>query len=109
MKCDGCGNDHAVFIRTRFNNVPGSETNKQMYEVCDQCGMVISKGPPDVYFRKPYYDENLGDEKNPDGQMIKSKEHKARIMREQGVREAGDRIRGSRATYEPEYGRRDSI
>jgi len=93
MKCEGCGNEHANRVRTYFDE------NKQMREVCDKCGLVSNTATPDVYFRSEYFDGNLGDEKHPYGRWITSKTHKADIMREQGVREAGDRIRGARMEY----------
>jgi len=99
MKCEGCGNEHAVRIKTYFDNLPGETKKTQMKEICDKCGVVSNTASKDVYFRKPYFDDNLGDEKHPYGQMIESKEHKHSVMREQGVHEAGDRIRGARMEY----------
>jgi len=93
MKCDGCGNENATRIRTYFDD------NKQMKEICDKCGVVSNTASPDVYFRDAYFDGNLGDGKHPYGQWITSKTHKAKIMREQGVSERGDRIRGARTEY----------
>lgn len=101
MKCDGCGNEHAIRIKTYFDNVPGETEKSQMKEFCDVCGSVNNSTVlPDVYFRKPYFDENLGDPKHPYGQHVESKAHKARIMREQNVREHGDRVRGARAAFD---------
>jgi hypothetical protein len=108
MKCDGCGNEHAIRLRTYFDNVPGETTNKQMKEVCDKCGTVCNTTAcPDVYFKEPYFDEHLGDQKHPYGQHIKSKAHKARIMREQNVHEYGDRVRGARAAFDPRTSERN--
>jgi len=101
MKCNGCGNKHAVFIKTRFDNAYGDDKNKQIYEVCDKCGQVVSKGSPDVYFREPVFECNLGDEAHPYGQWVTSKAHKAAIMRAQGMREKGDRIHGARTAFDP--------
>lgn len=53
-------------------------------------------GIPDVFFKEPYFDHHLGDAKNPFGQHITSKTHKAQVMKAQGVFEHGDRIRGGR-------------
>ena len=50
----------------------------------------------DVYFRKPYMDENLSD--GPQPVEIRSRAHKAQLMRARGVREAGDRVHGSRCS-----------
>lgn len=94
MNCAGCGNDHATSVRGYF-------FEKQWVESCDRCAGVTAKGSADVYFREAYFDQNLGDAKNPNGQWITSKAHKAKIMREQNVREAGDRKHGSRVDYRP--------
>ena len=104
MKCDGCGNEKAIFIKTYFDNnygvdVNGEKIKSQMKEMCEKCGLVVTKGTADVFFRKEYFDQNLGDEKHPEGQWITSKAHKAKIMREQNVREKGDRVHGSRLDY----------
>jgi len=101
MKCEGCGNERAHRIRTYFDNVPGETTKSQIKEVCDKCGMVSTTTVlNDVYFKEPYFDENLADEKHPYGRHIESKAHKARIMREQNVHEYGDRVRGARAAFD---------
>ena len=55
-----------------------------------------ASGPSDVYFRGPHFEPNLGDEKNVNGRFINSRNEKARILKEQGLREAGDRVHGSR-------------
>ena len=51
---------------------------------------------PDVYFRGEEFVPHLGDDKHPFGQFVTSKQQKARIMREQGVHETGDRVHGAR-------------
>ena len=39
---------------------------------------------------EPYFDENLGDAKKcPEGQWVKSRQHRKNIMKEQGLREIG--------------------
>lgn len=52
----------------------------------------------DVFFRQPYFEPNLADDKNPEGQWVSSKSEKARIMKEKGLIESGDRIHGCRST-----------
>lgn len=54
----------------------------------------------DVYFKEPHFDEHLADAKHPQGQEVRSKKHKSRIMKEQGVREAGDRRHGARMKFD---------
>ncbi len=90
MKCEGCGKEARV-TRTWHEN-------GKKVEVCDHadCGDLSTPWTPDVYFRKPEMVENLADEAHPGGQVVESKQHKARLMREQGVREDGDRYHGSR-------------
>lgn len=91
MICAGCGNPGAVVVRSWFEN--GYYT-----EVCNDknCGDLAMPWRPDVYFRKPELVENLGDEHNPHGILVESKRHKANLLRQQGLREDGDRHHGSR-------------
>jgi hypothetical protein len=51
---------------------------------------------PDVYFRKPYWDFNLHDLDDPyydktKGTYIRSKRHKAYVLKKLNLRESGDR------------------
>jgi hypothetical protein len=101
MKCNGCGADNAIKMRIVYD-----EKENVSREICDHCGLRGSVGVPDVYFRSPYFDENLGDERNPNGQRIESKMHKAAIMRQLGVTEAGDKRHGARNWERNNYGER---
>lgn len=65
-------------------------------ESCNNCSNVRNPGLPDVYFKQPYFDPNLADKKNPQGRWIDSKGQKAQIMKDIGVREAGDKKHGAR-------------
>lgn len=88
MQCNNCGNEHAYRMRVSAGG-----------ESCDRCGSLASVAVPDVYFRGPYLDPNLANASRPsekDGVWITSKAHKARIMKEQNLREVGDRQHGSR-------------
>jgi putative FmdB family regulatory protein len=38
---------------------------------------------------QPYFDENLGDRGNPQGQWVKSRQHKRQLLKEQGLAEIG--------------------
>ena len=91
MNCEGCGNKAAVVTRTGYEN-------GQRYEICNSsnCGNLATPWHPDVYFRRPEMVENLADANHPFGQVVESRRHKARILREQGLREAGDMHHGSR-------------
>lgn len=91
MICEGCGSTHAVVTRAYVRE-------GKLHEVCNavDCGNLTAPWIPDAYFRKPEIVEHLGDAGHPFGQMVESKRHKARIMREQGIREDGDRYHGSR-------------
>ena len=55
-----------------------------------------ARGKPDVYFKEPSFEPNLGDEKHPFGQEVRSARDKARIMKEQGIFEKGDKRHGAR-------------
>jgi hypothetical protein len=88
--CNGSGNQDAWRTRTK-----GGE------ECCDVCGRLGISGAdvPDVYFAGPYVDPNLAHPDRPweaNGVLVTSKRHKAQLMAEQGLREAGDRKGGAR-------------
>lgn len=103
MHCQGCNTDIAVCTNTRV-------VDSKLVETCNVCSRNYKiPGLPDVFFQRPYFDQNLGDERHPDGQYIESKQHKARIMREQGAVEAGDRKHGARVKYEKGYGMRNFL
>ena len=70
-----------------------------MRETCDLCADLDHLTRPDVYFRKPYLDPNLAKPYSrieKDGVWITSKSHKARLMKEQGLRELGAPVHGGR-------------
>lgn len=101
MHCQGCNSNTATYTKTVV-------LNDHLVESCNQCGSSARMtGTPDVFFKAPYWDDNLGDEKHPDGQFITSRAHKAAVMKEQGATEAGDRKRGARVDYVPGYGLRN--
>lgn len=62
---------------------------------CHYCEKITSPSCPDVYFRSEYFEPNLANDKNPQGQWIRSKTHKAQIMKELNVRESNDRQHGA--------------
>lgn len=85
MTCN-CGNTEAHRLSY---SIGGKET-------CDKCGNIGTFRFSDVYFKGPYFDTNLAhDKKAPLGQMVRTREHKAAIMRELGVTERGDRRHGA--------------
>ena len=88
MHCQVCNTD----VAARIKNVGG------VWIGCDRCADLGVFHRPDVYFRKPYWDPNLGrlgkpEEKN--GVWVDSRNHKASLMKDKGVHEAGDRKHGS--------------
>lgn len=102
--CVGCGNPDPWTRHTKKETSTG-----RYYEECNRCFDSSIPENPDVYFRQPYWDENLCDYDDPSydinrGTFITSKSHKAYIMKKLGVREDGDRRHGSRA-YDPLYSR----
>ena len=104
MRCNRCGSDDSIRMRIIYD----TETNRT-HEICDRCGFRTSVCIPDTYFRTPYFDENLADEQHTHGQFIESKRHKAQIMRQLGIREAGDRIHGSRNQEFKHYGEKNKF
>lgn len=88
MRCNSCGKQTSR-IKIKY-------TKEGKEEECDRCSESLFKGVPDVYFRRPYFDEHLADESNPRGHFVESKRHKASIMKKIGLFEAGDRMHGGR-------------
>ena len=102
MLCKGCGNEKAWVVHPKKERLTG-----RVYEECNRCFDAAISSAPDVYFRQPYWDENLCDYDDPAydprrGTYIRSKAHKAYVLKKCGLREDGDRRRGARA-FDPRY------
>lgn len=89
MRCGSCHNDsYAVMTRA---------IDGKLHDFCVKCNAEFRKNTvPDVYWPgHQHTNENLTDSMgNPI--LLRSRRHKAAVMRELGVREVGDRIRGGR-------------
>lgn len=91
MECRNCGNDQARAWRF----VPSKDGS---YEACDHCSDTpIRISIPDVYWRGAGYHPGILDKENRPI-FLHSRQHKARIMSEQGLREAGDHYHGTVGT-----------
>lgn len=89
LNCRSCGNDKAYRISVRM-------IDETPVDICNRCGDVGSTYIPDVYWPGyAYKSENITD-KNGNPILLTSRTHKATVMREQGIVEAGDRHHGSR-------------
>ena len=102
--CAGCGNENAWSIHRKKERLTG-----RVYEECNRCFDSSVPASPDIYFRQPYWDENLCDYDDPHydprrGTFIRSKSHKAYVMKKCNLREDGDVRHGSRA-FDPHYSR----
>lgn len=89
MECSGCGNSDAY----RISYTPKGES-------CDKCGGVrlAAFRFSDVYFSGAGFEPHLAHpDTSPKGNFVRSREHKAQLMRDLGVRETGDRVHGARA------------
>lgn len=105
MNCSGCKNDNAWAVHPKKEVLTG-----RVYEECNLCFDSSIPSHPDVYFKEPYWDENLSDFDDPAydpkrGTFIRSKAHKAYVMKKCGLREDGDRKHGWRA-FDPSYSKR---
>jgi hypothetical protein len=88
MNCSGCGNESAYAVRAVYKD-------GRIQESCNHCGGLTSvANVPDVYFKQPYWDQHLGSQDDPGPKFIGSKSEKAYWLKRNGLREAGDRIRG---------------
>ena len=92
MECSGCGNKSAH----RISYSKGKEC-------CDACGASNSFTFADVFFdqkKGAYFDTNITDPvKAPHGTMITSRSHKAEVMKQNGLKEVGDKRHGSRDRF----------
>lgn len=97
MICNGCGNQEAYRVRVSADG-----------ELCNGCGLTSSVTIHDVYFKGPYLDPHLVNTtkiEQKDGVWVRSRAHKAQLMRELNVHESGDRVRGTR-NFDPSLSRR---
>lgn len=85
--CANCGNKEA----TRWKITWAKEGPR---EECDRCGKsAYNSWVPDVCWPGMHTDANIVDNMgNPI--LLESRRHKAQLMRERGMREANDRVRG---------------
>jgi len=89
LSCRGCGNSAAYRVQARM-------IENKIIDICDRCGDVGSAHVPDVYWPgHAYKSENITDA-NGNPILLTSRRHKAEVMREQGLSEAGDKYHGSR-------------
>lgn len=90
MDCSGCGNTAAYRV-----------SYSAAGEACNACLPAMpTMRFSDVFFRGPGFEPHLADpDKSPNGNFVRSREHKAALMRELGVREVGDKVRGARDSY----------
>ena len=71
-------------------------------EACDACSKSTMSAFrfSDVFFQKPGLEPHLAHpDHSPKGNFVRSREHKAVLMRELGVREVGDKVHGARDHY----------
>lgn len=106
MLCKGCGEDSEKVwaVHPKKERLTG-----RVYEECNLCFDASIPARPDVYFREPYWDENLSDFDDPSydpkrGTFITSRSHKAYVLRKLGLLEDGDKRNGARA-FDPMYSR----
>ena len=95
MKCEGCQNENAWIVHPKTEKLTG-----RRYEECNRCFDSSIPSNPDVYFREPYWDENIHDQDDPfhdwkKGTFITSKAHKAYVMKKCCLKESGDRHHGT--------------
>ena len=88
MVCNGCGNSNATIWQLIVTKKYGRQ------EKCDKCGIVSSPVHSDVYWGGQHTNPNITDEHGTPI-FLESREHKARIMREKGIIEAGDKVHGA--------------
>src|ERR1035437_8610817 len=69
-------------------------------DTCDRCGNLGKITFADVFFKAPYFDANITDPvKAPHGTMITSRSHKAEVMKQNGLKEVGDKRAGAQGGF----------
>lgn len=94
--CAGCGNKEAWIVHNKKELITGI-----VHQECNKCFDPSISSNPDIYFKEPYWDYNLHDQDDPNydhnrGTFIRSRAHKAYVMKKLNLREMGDREGGSR-------------
>lgn len=89
LKCRGCGNDAAYRVQVRM-------IESEPVDICNRCGDVGSAHVPDVYWPGHAYKSDNITDANGVPILLTSRRHKADVMRQQNLSEAGDRYHGSR-------------
>lgn len=89
-----CTHENAYYKQFRF-------AKGEMIEYCNHCSEASSPTIADVYFndRNPdseHISDNMGNVYH-----LTSKNHKAMVMKQLGMREAGDRVRGAPVCPKP--------
>lgn len=96
--CESCGNLDPWARHPKKEALTG-----RVYEECNQCFDSSVASNPDVYCPVGgYWDTHLYDFDDPTydpqkGLFIRSKQHKAYVLKKMGSREAGDRVAGKRS------------
>ena len=98
--CEGCKNPDAWVIHYKKESITG-----KVFEECNKCFDPSISRNPDVYFKEPYWDENISDFDDPSydprrGTFVTSRSHKAYLLKKCGLRENGDR-RGGGNNFDP--------
>ena len=93
--CEGCGNPDPWARHPKKEAFTGL-----VYEECNRCFDSSISRNPDVYFKEPYWDENLYDYDDPGfdprrGVFVTSRAHKAYLLKKLSLHEGGDRRHGA--------------
>lgn len=90
LSCRGCGNERAHRLSVR-------RAGTGFADFCDRCGAWgPGAGVPDVYWPGHAYKSDNITDANGDPILLTSRRHKADVMRQQNLSEAGDRYHGGR-------------
>jgi len=89
LDCDGCGNEKAASLFISY----GKEGR---ICICDRCGHTGIASSPDVYWPGHTYESQNITDRMGKPIPLTSKRQKAKIMKEMGLKEVGDRVHGSR-------------
>lgn len=81
-KCPNCGEIEDIWARINEINPKCPRCSREMERLISPTRIIC-----DI---EPYFDDNLADSKtSPQGQWVKSRQHKRQLLKEQNLREIG--------------------
>lgn len=97
MKCQ-CGNENAIRIHGEWQRQ--EKEGRRYVEFCERCGDLLTLSFSDVYWDGKPEPCLADDPRTGQPRVFLSRAQKAQYLKENGLREAGDRVRGAPKHYD---------